>query len=306
MKNIRNVLMLGLLAFFFAWYGFSWAYQSLYREPRQRLGGEIDKLKKEIEHGKNNADLMFQAVGQNQIYYFRSLPQIPNEASSQYSLWLFELLKHCDIEKSEVNDSNPTRTMFGLNYRFTVRGVCSFDQLSRFLFEFYYAPFLHRITVMSVIPVEGSEERITCSLTIDVLALRPPNPQAAYPSKNQLPTGYIPRLKSNDLTIYRVIADRNLLQAAKGGVDRADYTYLTAINAVDDQPEIWLTVRTDDSIVKAKQGDLIRIGSFRAEIVEISEQDVVFEREGMRWLVTLGDCLNQAFALPPEVFRNVK
>jgi hypothetical protein len=306
MKNIRNVIMFCLLAFFFAWYGFSWVYETLYREPRQRLGNEIDKLKKEIGYGKKNAELMFQAVGQNQVYYFRSLPRIPNEALPRYSLWLLELLKYCAIEQGEVNNNNPARTMFGLNYRFTIRGVCSFDQLSRFLFEFYYAPFLHRITTISVIPVDGNEGRITCSLTIDVLALRPSNPQAVYPSRDQLPTGYIPRLKSNDLTTYRVIADRNLLQAAKGGIDRADYTYLTAINSIDDQPEIWLTVRTEDSIIKAKQGDLIRIGSFRAEVAEIFEQDIVFENEGMRWLVTLGDCLNQAFSLPPEVFRNVE
>jgi hypothetical protein len=180
------------------------------------------------------------------------------------------------------------------------------DQLSRFLFEFYYAPFLHRVTAMSVVPVDGSEGRITCSLTIDVLALRPPNSQAAYPSKDQLPTGYIARLKSNNLTTYQVIADRNLLQAAKGGVDRADYTYLTAINSIDGQPEIWLTVRTEDSIIKAKQGDSVRIGSFRAEVVEIFEQDAVFESQGMRWLVTLGDCLNQAFSLPPEISENRK
>jgi hypothetical protein len=302
MKNIRHVIMVGLLASFFAWYGFSWAYESLYREPRQRLGGEIDKLKKEIDNGKRNADFMFQAIGQNQIYYFRSLPRIPNEANPRYSLWLLELLKYCDIEKSEVSDGNPTRTGFGLNYRFTIRGTCSFDQLSRLLFEFYYAPFLHRITAMSIIPVEGKEGQITFSLTIDVLALRPPNPQAAYPSPNQLPTGYFSRLKSKDLTTYQVIADRNLMQAAKGGVDRADYTYLTAINLIDGQPEIWLTIRTDDSIIKVKQGDSVRIGSFRAVVVQIFEQDVVFEREGTRWLVTLGDCLNQAFSLPPEVF----
>jgi hypothetical protein len=259
-----------------------------------------------MEYRKKNTEFMTQAISQNQVYYFRSLPRIPNEAGPRYSLWLFELLKYCAIDQSEVNDSNPTRTLFGLNYRFTIRGVCSFDQLSRFLFEFYYAPFLHRVTAMSVVPVDGNEGRITCSLTIDVLALRPPNLQAAYPSKDQLPTGYISRLKSNNLTTYQVIADRNLLQAAKGGVDRADYTYLTAINSVDNQPEIWLTVRTEDSIVKAKQGDSVHIGSFRAEVVEIFAQDVLFESKGMRWLVTLGDCLNQAFSLPPEVFENGK
>jgi hypothetical protein len=154
---------------------------------------------------------------------------------------------------------------------------------------------------MTIAPVEGKEGQVAVSLIIDALALRPPSAQSPYPSQNQFPTGYVPRLRSNDLMAYRIIADRNLLQVSRGGIDRVDYTYLTAINMIDDESEIWLTVRTDDSIIKAKQGELIHIGSFRAVIIDINEHDVVFDRDGMYWLVTLGDCLNQAFALPPEV-----
>jgi hypothetical protein len=159
---------------------------------------------------------------------------------------------------------------------------------------------------MAMAPVEGKEEQVAIALTIDVLALRPESAQSPYPSPNQLPTGYIQRLKSRDLTTYQVIAERNLLQAARGGVDRADYTYLTAMNLIDGEPEIWLTVRTDESVVKVKRGDSVRIGSFRAQVTDIFEQDVLFDRDGMSWLVGLGDCLNQAFALPPESVLPIK
>ena len=300
MNNFRNLVMLGILAIFFAWYGLSWAYESLYREPRKRLGAEIKKLEEEIAFGKQNVTTMTQGYNQLVGFYMRSLPRTPNDARSLYTFWLLELLKYCDIEAGDVTGNNPTRAAFGLNYRFNVRGTCSLDRLSRLLFEFYYAPFLHRVTSMTIAPVEGKEDVITVTLTVDALALRPPFQQAPYPLQNQLPTGYIPRLRSNDLTAYHVIADRNLLQAAKGGVDKADYAYLTAINQVDDQTEIWLTVRTDNGIIKAKKGEAIRVGSFRGTVEDIFEQDVVFNRDGMRWLMTLGDCLNRAFALAPE------
>jgi hypothetical protein len=301
MKSFRNIIMLTLLGLFFAWYAATWAYESLYNEPRQRLGRELTKLKQEIETGKQNFALMSQGFEQNKAYYYRSLPRVPNDAKSQYSFWLLELLKYCGIDNANVDGNNPSRIAFGADYRFNVRGTCSFEQLSRLMFEFYYAPFLHRITAMTITPVEGKAGTMTISLTIDALALQPRSPNDPYPLLNQIPTGwYVPRLMSNDLNTYGIIAERNLLQTAKGGVDKADYTFLTAINQIDGQPEIWLTIRTDNSIVKAKQGEPIHIGSFSGTVMEILEQDAVLERSGTRWLITLGDCLNQAFALPPE------
>lgn len=305
MKNLRNFIMLGLLAVFFAGYGFVWAYQSLYREPRQRLQTEMTQYRQGLEKGKQEISMMQQIIGQNQMLYFRSMPRIQNDVRSKYQFWFLEALKYCGIENQDFQSDNPTRTRFGgWNYRFHVRGNATLDQLSRLLFEFYCVPYLHRITTMSVVPVEGKEEQITFSMTVDALSIPYRYQNDPYPLLSDLPTGYWPRLASRDLNTYQVIADRNLLQAAKGGVDKADYTYLTAINYIGKKPEIWLSVRTDESIVKAGRGDSVRIGSFRARIVEILEEDVVFERDGMRWLVSLGDCLNQAFALPPEVYWN--
>lgn len=308
MNNLRNVIMIGLLAIFFVWYGLSWAYKSLYKEPRDRLGAQIAQLKQGIENGKRNIAMMQQFSGQNLLLYSRSMPRIPNEVRTQYTFWFLELLKFCDVEDGDVKSDNPTRMAFdGWNYRFHVRGNCTLDQLSRLLFEFYNVPYLHRITALSITPVEGKEGRIAFSMTVDALSIKPRYPNDPYPLSNQLPqlpSGRLPRLASNDLTSYRAIADRNLLQAAKGGVDRADYAYVTAINEVEDQTEVWITVRTDNSIVKVIKGDPIRIGSFRAKLVDILEEDLVFERDGRRWLLTLGDCLNQAFALPPEAFVN--
>lgn len=299
--------MLGVLAIFFAWYGLSWAYETLYREPRTRLGGEITKLKAEIETGKGNLTRWNQECTQFIGFYYRSLPRQPNDARWLYSAWLLELLKYCGVEAPDVNSGNPTRAAYGVNYNFNVRGTCSLDQFSRLLFEFYFASYLHRITAMSLAPVDGKEGQVRFAMTVNALGLRPRQAQDPYPMLNQLPRYYpsIRRLHFDKLDAYHLIADRNLMQAAKGGVDRADYTYLTAINVIDEVPEIWLTVRTDDSVTKARKGDSVRIGSFRAQVVEIiGQEDVVFERNGMRWLVALGDCLNEAYALPPEGFWN--
>jgi len=296
MTNLRNVITVGLLVVFFVWYGTAWAYRSLYKEPRQRLNGQIAQLQQGIDAKKKSIAFMQQFWSTNQILYYRSLPRSPNDVQSLYRYWLLELLRFCDVEDGDVGSDNPTRTNFGgRNHRFHVRGICSLDQLSRLLFEFYYAPFLHRITAMSITPQEKSE-KVAVSLTIDGLAIPTPF------QNNQLPYGfYHQRLASNRLETYHVIAERNLLQAARGGVDKADFTFLTGINRTDDESEAWFTIRTDGSVLKVKTGEQIAVGSVRATIKEILDEDVVFERDGMLWLLTLGECLNQAFALPKEV-----
>ncbi len=303
MKNIRNIVMFAVLTAFFAWYGVSWGYRTLYREPRKRLGGEIAKFKTEIETGKSNCAMWNQGYDQFCGFYARSLPRLPNEARSLYTQWLLELLKYCNVEGGDVGGNNPTRAVFGLNFRFNVKGTCSLDQLTRLLFEFYCASYLHRIAAMTLVPVDGKEGQVNFNMTIDAIRLQQPFEAAPYPLQDQLPRfyPYVVRLQSNNPEAYRLISERNLMQAAKGGVDRADYAYLTAINLVDGVPEVWLTLRTDDSITRAKKGDTVRIGSFRATVVDIiGQEDMLFERDGMRWLVTLGDCLNQAYAVAPE------
>ena len=294
----RNFILIVGLTLCLVWYVSDWAYKSLYWEPRERLGSETQKLSDEIATWRNNLAAMTLFNQQNAGFYYRTLPPNRNEAQSQYSFWLLELLLYTGFENNHVNPVPPIRVPSGASYQFNVQCVGTLSQLSYFLFEFYYAPFLHRITSMTLAPVDGKPEQLTISMTINALALNtyPYSP----PLGNQMPTGYISRSAFNDWAMYQVIAERNLLQTARGGIDRADFTFLTAILKIDHQTEVWFSVRTDDSLIKAKLGDPVRSGSFSGRLVEILDQDIVLERNGERWLLTTGESLNQAFALPPE------
>ena len=298
----RNLILIICLALFlFGYVSYFWAYQVLYREPRQRLGNEIDKLSKAIEVGKNNYAEMSQFSAQRLGFYARSLPLISNDAQSLYSFWLLELLQYSGMEGNYVNNHSPFGLPLGADYRFSIQCTGSLSQLSNFLFEFYYAPFLHRIVSLTLTPVEGNPGRQSFTMTVSALQLRQRQQSDLYPMMNQLPAGWhIQRLTTNDLGTYKVISDRNLLQTAKGGIDRADFAVLTAILPKGNQKEIWFTILTDDSRIEAKVGDSIHIGSFSGKVVEILDQDIVLERNGERWLLSSGESLNEAFALPLE------
>jgi len=307
--------MFGLLAIFFVWYGTTWAYRNLYKEPRRQLNEKITRLRQEIDKKGQSVAFMKQHWETNQVLYYRSLPRVPNAVRLQYKEWMSEVLEHCEVENGNVSDDNPTRTNFGgINYRFHVRGVCTLDQLSQLLFEFYYAPFLHRITAMNVIPQESSE-KVAISLTIDGLSIPPPVANSPYPPTNQLTLGFFhQRLATHQFEAYRVVAERNLFRAARGGVDEADLTYLTGLPEIDGEREAWFTIRAESSdsdylpkVIKAKPGEQIAVGSFRATIKEILDESLILDRDGTLWLLELiqnGACLNTAFALPPEAALN--
>jgi len=305
--SVRNYILLAGLTLFLIGYAIHWAYHTLYRTPREQLTSEIKKLTDGIAAGKNSLAAMNQFNEQSALFYYRTLPPTPNTAQSEYAYWLLELLQESGFEKNNHVNHTPhvgipslrqPGNFVGANYQFTVQCTGSLEQLSYFLFEFYHAPFLHRLTSMTLVPIEGNTEQLTFHLTIDALALNThPYPP---PLGVQMPTGYIPRLASSDFATYQVIAGRNLLQTAKGGLDQADYTFLTGIVVLSDRTEVWFSVRTNDSTVKKRLGDPIQFGSFSGKIVEILGDDIVLEREGQRWLLASGESLNQAFALPPE------
>ena len=298
----RNFILLTGLTLFLLWYVSSWAYQTCFLLPRKELGEEIAKLSGEIQYGRQTLDNMTQFFENNKGLYRRSLPLSQNYAQSLYTYWLLELLPYCGLEGNDVRSSVPARPVSGLDYRFTIQCTGSLSQLTNFLFEFYCAPILHRITSITLKPMEGNQEKMTFFLTVNALALRPHRQGDMYPMAYQLPTGWwYPRLAPNDLSFYQSIASRNLLQTAQGGVDRADYTRLTAIIQSGDQIEVWFSVLTDDSVIKAKRGDLIQSGSFSGKFVEVYDQkDIVIDRDGSRWLLSTGEYLKEAFALPPE------
>ena len=295
--TLRNLILIAGLALFLIGYVGYWAYKFQYLEPRKELGDEIAKLSGEIDRGKENYNMMVQSWNQNKGFYYRSLPRTPNDARL-YFFWLLELLQYSGLDNSRVGDGSHSRVPSGWDYRFTVQCTGSLSQLSDFLFEFYHAPFLHRISSMTLTPTEGNREKLTFDMTINALALQPRDLKDPYPSPNQLPAGFIiPRLMFNDPAVYNVISERNIMQTAKGGVDRADYTVLTSIL---NQEEVWFWVQTDDSRIAAKLGDSIHSGSFSGRVVEILDQDIVLDRNGALWLLTAGESLNEAFALPPE------
>ncbi len=302
MKNYRNILLLIGFVLFVLWYGGTWAYRTQYKEPRAKLNKAITDFEAYTKQFQANIATMQTFLQGNQNYYYRSLPRIPNSARMLYQNWLLELGQFCGIEEPQIDSYNPTQAAYGYAYRFQMQGRLSSEGLARFLYEFYWAPFLHRIASLQITPIEKSEN-MKIDAVFEGAALYPPSdPNAYYPLRDKLPEGYFKRLASGPFATYASVANRSLTQYARPGLDKADYTYLTAVNYVNGVPEIWLTDRTAASgePIVVHLNDKIRIGSFVGTLVEAEDENVIFDLNGRHWLLTNGECLNRAFALPPE------
>jgi hypothetical protein len=99
---------------------------------------------------------------------------------------------------------------------------------------------------------------------------------------------------------YDLIVRRNLFGAGQGETEPSDHTYLTSITITDGEPEVWFTLRTTDEVVRLREGESMQVGALEFTVAQARGSDVIIETDDERWLLTLGDKLTDAFALPPD------
>jgi hypothetical protein len=299
MINRKNLLLL-VLGVILAFYAGEWLLNTLLRAPLEARQNKTRQLENELQRGKKDLAQARKAGRELVAWQRQSLPSDTEVARSLYRGWLLELVQHVGLADPNVNSGDPvTKKGIYSALGFSVRGRGTLEQLTKFLFEFYSAGHLHRISSLGITPLQKSRE-LDLSITIEALAL----PEADR--KDRLTTERFDRLAPADLkgtlaTLddYRSIVDRNLF-AVGGGLDPTDRTYLSAVNSVDGEPEAWFLLRDTDELLKLRKGSTLQVGQFSGKLVDIDGADVILESDGQRWLLTVGDSLTDAYALPPE------
>jgi len=283
------------------------------RGPLEEARSETKRLTDDIKKREKALAKVRDASVQLAIWEGQSLPGNLEVARSLYQAWLVELVNDVRLLDPSVNSSEPVGRK-GLYHTlgYSVRGRGTLEQLTMFLFAFYQTDLLHQIRSLNITPLaQGSQ--LDLSVTIEALVLdhvaarsKDDDQQTAFEefrrrSGAEDPSRVSHRLASTKLKDYAIIAQRNLFGMGGGGVaDPTDHTYLTSISIVNNQPEVWLTDRTTDKVHKVRQGDVFEVGPLVCTITEVYGSDVIIESDGERGLLTLGDKLTDAHALPPE------
>ncbi len=290
----RQKLLIMLLGAVVLYMGGDYAYTNYYDTPLTEANNRTEELNTKI--AKREQDLRRARKIKHQIEEWneRSLPADPEISRSLYLAWLVERVRAAGIESPNV-DSGSAVNRRGL-YKalsFSVRGQGTLEQLTRFLYDFYKTDHLHQIQSLGITPLRD-KGRLDLSIAIEALIL----PGAEH--KDKLPAGIAPQFASRTLDDYRVIPRRNLFGTGSGLLDPAAQTWLSGVTSRNDKLEAWFDLRTSNRTVRLHKGESLEVGNFHGTVVDIADSDVVLESEGERWLLSVGENLDQAFAVPPE------
>jgi hypothetical protein len=285
-----------LIGVFLAMLGYvvaNWLLGDVLLGPLQQRRRKTVALRKQIERERGKLKQALEDKKQLALWRSQSLPSDPEVARWLYRGWLLELVDHVGLSQpSVVSDEPVSRQGLYRALSFAVRGRGTLEQLTKFLFEFYRADHLHQIRSLGITPVVRTGQ-LELSISIEALAL------PGADRKDQLSSNTSDRLVSDHLADYQVIVHRNLFGAG-GSPDMVDQTYLTSVTYVNGHAEAWFDLRTDGKIVKVRKGDKLEVGPFRGTVAEIEDGDVILESDRQRWLLTIGESLSEASALPPE------
>jgi Tfp pilus assembly protein PilO len=293
--NKRQKMLFGLLGAVAVIMGGEWLYTNYYEAPLEEAQARTDDLRAKINKREQELLKARKVEKKFAAWNAQSLPSDAELARSLYLAWLVDRVRAAGIESPNV-DSGSAVSRRGLYQAlsFSVRGQGTLEQLTRFLFDFYKAGHLHQIQSLGITPLRD-KGRLDLSLSIETLIL----PDADR--DDRLADKPSPRFAARSLADYRVIPERNLFGVGGSGpLDPAGQTWLSGVTARDDQLEAWFDLRATSSTVRLRKGESLDVGNFRGRIVDIADGDVVIETEGERWLLSVGENLDQAFAVPPE------
>ncbi len=312
MGNWTKVVILLIVVSLGVAFGGYMFYRSSYKKPRVDLAQKKEELRQQIENGKKASDMMTQRSTALETLYTRSFPLNSTQAGLEYQMWLTQMLEFCNIRDAQVvvgKYSHP-RNSGTATQMFRVAGRCALIDLTQFLYEFYWTPFLHRISVMDVTPVENSN-LLDVTLTIEGLTiLYKENPNQAFPLKDKLPLSTNPpqQLASGPFAAYESLGDLEIFRAVKSGVDAASFAVLTGTPSFTDENGETVTysrwnLGTEGRTISLKVGERMKVGAFDATVVDVSDWIVVLKQNtGRLWAVQRGHKLSEAVAVPNNLF----
>lgn len=293
MNQLRNRLVYLLIGVAGLYFGGDYVKTTYYDAPLKKRIDARNDLKKKIKAQKKELATAQAAVERLELFREFSLPSEVELARSIYRAWLLDLVQKSGFQAPHV-DSGPASNRKGFYevFSFSVRGKGSLQHVVRFLFDFYRAGNLHRIQSLSLTPI-GKTGNLDIAVTIEALAL------LGTERKEELSTQPVYRLNFPTLQDYALVAQRNFFGVG-GEADESRKAFLTAVTRDGSQPEIWMTLRGQDKLLKLHKGSLFEIGPYSGVVVDILEDDMVFESDGERWILSIGESLAEAFALPAE------
>jgi len=235
----------------------------------------------------------------------QSLPSNPEIAKSLYQDWLQQQLTTAGLKTTELNPrTSRTASDSYHQFSFVVRAEGKLTEFTDFLYQFYQAKHLHRISKVDLKPNED-RTGLTISLTVDALSLADAN------RKDTLAEGLGSKITQPLEQFRENIVGRNLFAAYKPANPEEEKNDTDEQEADDTEAaqafvrgihyglEGWqMLVRMEKSgkVFYFREGDEIKIGRFEGVIEKLDgdQRRVIVSTGEQRVQVRLGQNLGEA------------
>jgi hypothetical protein len=290
------------------------------RRDQADLQKKVDALKEQVRPGREAAERL-------ERWRESSLPADYAHARDLYQSWLVLTVTRV-LGKADITPGSPAQRKAYTMLRFKVESQGSLKQLTQFLYEFYSANYLHKLSLLTVKPAEGASGQFKLVMNIEALCLEEAE------STTELPTGRSPRLEYTELDEYlrgilsrRMEGDRTVdgvglfasyepapprrpvverpvverpvverpVQQPRQEFDHSEQTFVNAIQEIDGLKEVWLFTRTSGETQQLHEGDRFRVGSLSGTVakIRVDERDIEIETEDGSRYVALGKRLRE-------------
>ena len=232
----------------------------------------------------------------------QSLPTDPDIAKSLYQDWLQQQLTEAGLKVKELNIRSPRSSSTSYRqFTFVVNASGKLEQLTDFLYRFYKARHLHRISQADLSPAEDRKS-LKISLTVDALSL----PEAKR--SDQLAEGSLEAFQQSLDQFRDSIVGRNLFatyqaeksedEVAKKETKNTDAEQ-ASFSGLNYGEEGWLMsvrMKNTGKMHYFRVGDAIEIGEFQGTIKRLDgpRRRVIVSQESGPVQVRLGQTLAEA------------
>jgi hypothetical protein len=240
----------------------------------------------------------------------RALPD-PEKAHSLYQNWLRELAVQAKVRDIHFDSSvvRTPRDQFTKS-TYTLNAQAKLGELVQFMYEFYSAGYLHKISKLDVKANRNSNNRdLAVVLTIEAVSLPTADSKTGLPKKKEGAS----RLEHPKLSDYRnPIVKRDMFatfveeekivdKKPPPKVDPANFTYITGFTEVDNQWKVWLQDRLKGKSWQLGIGESFTVGNTKGTVRSISpEGEVIINLDGHRRLFHDGDNLGGGVIIPDQ------
>ena len=305
-KMLLAILVLGLLT----WQGGSLVNRLLF-EPIRRSHAELNRLAEQIAEQKIQTAELTSAERKLQRWQQRSLPPDPLTAQRLYQKWLTDLAEDCGFDGLNVYPDRVMRKSDAcMGVLVSINAEAKLDQLCSFLSRFYQTDLAQHITVLNINSTQNRGDPVLrVTIMAEGLSLRdatrrhhlfPAGTPASDPPANASQVNYAGLVANNPFSkpAPKIVERPRPPVEEPPEIDPAEFTYLVAAFAQDDQYQAWLYDRLNNENFVIDPGRPFSVAGINGVVQAIGDDFVLLDCGDLRWRLRLGKNLRSMERVP--------